>query len=308
MQNQMLQTRTDREGISPELYPFESHFENLSGHQYHYIDEGNGEPVVMLHGNPSWSFYYRNLIQKLTPYFHCLVPDHIGCGYSDKPGDEAYNYTLEQRVNDLEAFLHKKNITKNIHLVLHDWGGIIGMAYAHRHPESIKKIVILNTSAFHLPEGKKFPVVLTLTRTWIGAFLVRAFNAFAGLATIEGVKRIKLSKAVRKGFTAPYNSWKNRIAVLRFVQDIPLKPGDPGYALVKEVQENLFQFRNTPTLIAWGMKDFVFDKHFLETWMSYLPEARVHRFEDSGHYILEDQQEVICKLVFNFFTEYNETL
>lgn len=294
--------------VSPVLYPFKSHFETIGGHQYHYVEEGDGEPVVMLHGNPTWSFYYRELIQKLSPYFHCLAPDHIGCGYSDKPNDALYNYTFEQRVHDLEVFLELKGITQNIHLILHDWGGIIGMAYAHRHPKSIKKIVILNTAAFHLPKTKRFPRVLWFTRTWAGAFLVRAFNAFAYLATIEGVKRIRLPKDVRKGLTAPYDSWKNRIATLRFVQDVPLKPDDPGYGMITEMQEHLSQFRNTPTLIAWGMKDVVFDRHFLKTWMHYLPEARIHKFEDSGHYILEDQQEAIGKLVLDFFNECHETV
>ena len=130
-------------GIDPDLYPFESHFETIYGHQYHYVEEGKGEPVVMLHGNPTWSFYYRELIKKLSPYFHCLAPDHIGCGYSDKPGDSHYSYTLEQRVKDLEFFLEKKGIDHNIHLVMHDWGGIIGMSYACRHPQSIKKLVII---------------------------------------------------------------------------------------------------------------------------------------------------------------------
>ena len=289
-------------GVSHDLYPFESHFEIIGGHRYHYVEEGRGEPVLMLHGNPTWSFYYRELIKKLSPHFLCLAPDHIGCGYSDKPDDFSYSYTLEQRLHDLEVFLKRKGISQNIHLVVHDWGGIIGMAYAHRHPHAIKRIVLLNTAAFHLPKGKGFPWALRLARTWPGSICIRGLNAFAAIAAIEGVKRIRLSKEIRRGLTFPYNSWKNRIATLRFVQDVPLKPGDPGYALITEMQENLAQFRNKPTLIAWGMKDFVFDKDFLETWIQYLPQARVHRFEDSGHYILEDQQETIGRLVLDFFS------
>ena len=133
----------------------------------------------MLHGNPTWSFYYRELVKKLSPYFRCIAPDHIGCGYSDKPPDKTYSYTLEQRVNDVEEFLAKKGINENIHLVVHDWGGIIGMAFAHRHPASIKKLVIMNTAAFHLPKEKKFPLALSAYRTWAGAFVVRAFNGFS---------------------------------------------------------------------------------------------------------------------------------
>ena len=117
-----------------------------------------------------------------------------------------------------------------------------------------------------------------------------------------------MPKEVRQGFTAPYDSWENRIATLRFIQDIPLRPHDPGYGLISEVEENLGQFRHTPTLIAWGMKDRVFDRHFLETWEKYLPGARVYRFEDSGHYILEDQQEAIGKLVLEFFKGSHEAV
>lgn len=288
--------------VPPSLYPFESHYETVKGFRYHYIEEGEGEPVVMVHGNPSWSFYYRELMQRLSPHFHCIAVDHIGMGLSDKPTDEEYPYTLERRIDDLEAFLEQKGIVENIHLVMHDWGGMIGMGYAHRHPDRIKKIVVLNTAAFHLPKSKSFPLALWFTRTFLGAFLVRGFNAFSGMATREGVKRIKMPKEVRKGYTAPYNNWHNRIGTLRFVQDIPLKPGDPGYDVVAEVAKNLDQFAETPALIAWGLKDMVFDVHFLEEWEKHWPHAQVHRYEDGGHYILEDYQEEIGQLVEAFFT------
>jgi pimeloyl-ACP methyl ester carboxylesterase len=289
--------------VSPDLYPFESHYLNIGGHRYHYVEEGKGKPVVMLHGNPSWSFYYRKLIQRLSPNYRCLAPDHIGMGYSDKPGDDSYSYTLPQRVKDLEEFLETKGITKDITLVLHDWGGAIGMSYARRHPEAVKKIVLLNTSAFHLPESKPFPLMLRLTRTPIGAFFVRAFNAFSAGATRIGVRRKKMSRELRRAYCAPYDSWNNRIATLRFVQDIPLKKGDPGYDYVLDLQNHLHLFQNTPVLIAWGMKDVVFDRHFLQKWIEYLPQAEVHRFDDCGHYILEDAQEEIGKLIVNFLAK-----
>lgn len=286
--------------ISKELYPFQSHYLSIAGHQYHYVEEGEGDPVVMLHGNPTWSFYYRELIQKLSPHYHCLAPDHIGMGLSDKPGDADYEYTFPQRVQDLEDFLAAKGITENITLIMHDWGGPIGMSFARNHPEAIKKIVLLNTAAFHLPESKPFPGLLRLARTLFGALFVRAFNAFSVVAAMIGVKRTKMSREVRKAYLAPYNSWANRIATLRFVQDIPLAPGDPGYDYGVDLQEHLYLFRETPILIAWGMKDIVFDKHFLNKWLEYLPQAEVHRFEDGGHYILEDAQEEIGELVLNF--------
>jgi pimeloyl-ACP methyl ester carboxylesterase len=279
-----------------EFYSFKNNYLDLGGIKYHYLDEGKGDPVVMLHGNPTWSFYYRNLVLALRDSYRVIVPDHIGCGLSDKPDEKKYNYTLKQRVDDLEMLLSHLGINKEITLVVHDWGGMIGMAYAARHPERIKRLVILNTAAFHLPKTKKFPWQLWLTRTALGAFLVRGFNAFSLGAAIFGSKKPMAGKT-RKAYLAPYNSWANRIAVLRFVQDIPLNPGDPAYELVSEVENNLSKFADRPILICWGEKDFVFDHHFLNEWIKRFPKAQVHRFSNAGHYVLEDAGEEIIPLV-----------
>ncbi len=166
-------------------YPFTSHNLDLDGLAYHYLDEGSGDPVVMVHGNPSWSFYYRNLVLALRDRYRCIVPDHMGCGYSDKPSDDRYDYTLSRRIDDLERLLEQLGINDNITLVVHDWGGMIGMGYAVRHPQSIKRIVILNTAAFHLPTEKPFPLALKICRdTLLGTLLVRGFNAFSLAASL----------------------------------------------------------------------------------------------------------------------------
>ena len=144
--------------VSKDLYPFTGRFHNHGGLRQHYLDEGQGDPVVMVHGNPSWSFYYRNLVLALRGHYRVIVPDHIGCGLSDKPDDGRYRYTLKQRVDDLDALLDSLGIRERITLVLHDWGGMIGMAYACRYPERIRRLVILNTGAFPLPPTKKFPL------------------------------------------------------------------------------------------------------------------------------------------------------
>ncbi len=283
------------------LFSFQRNFLNRKGHQYHYVNEGQGEPVVMVHGNPSWSFYYRNLIKALSSNYQCIVPDHIGCGFSDKPDDQRYEYSLTNRIDDLEALLEHLNITENITLVVHDWGGMIGMGYAARHPERIKKLVILNTAAFHLPEAKAFPWPLWLCRnTLLGRFLVRGFNAFAAIAAKVGVKRKAMPKSIRQAYLAPFDSWKNRISTLRFVQDIPLKPTDKSYQLVSDITEGLAQFNQHPTLICWGMQDFVFDEHFLAQWQIHLPQAEVHSFSDCGHYILEDASDEVVPLICRF--------
>ena len=287
--------------VSKNIYPFESNFLDRSGLQYHYIDEGSGDPVVMVHGNPTWSFYYRNLIQALSGGYRTIAPDHIGCGLSDKPGDDRYEYTLRSRLDDLGALLSHLNIEREITLVLHDWGGMIGMLYAVRHPERIKRLVILNTSAFHLPDTKPFPWALWLCRnTALGAFLVRGFNAFSGIASHVGCKRKKMLPDIRRAYREPYSSWQNRIATLRFVQDIPLKPGDESYDLVAEVEQNVGKLTDKPMLVCWGLKDFVFDRHFLQCWEDRFPEAEVHRFDDCGHYILEDASDEVIAHIRNF--------
>ncbi|MFQ5559803.1 MAG: alpha/beta fold hydrolase [Nitrospinota bacterium] len=275
--------------VKKELYPFTSHFLDIDGQRLHYLDEGTGEPVLMLHGNPTWSFYFRNLVSALRENYRVIVPDHIGCGLSDKPGDKLYDYTLKQRIDDIDHLLKALNIDSGISLVLHDWGGMIGMGYAVRSPEKIKKIVLLNTGAFHLPPAKRFPFLLRIGRdTQVGAFLIRGLNAFVLLAA-SVCPRKRLLKDVRDAYLAPYNSWKNRIATLRFVQDIPLKSGDKCYDLVSEVQQNLHRFKSTPVMLLWGMKDFVFDKHFFKKWLEFFPDAETHAFENGGHYILEDE-------------------
>lgn len=284
--------------MGADLYPFAGRTLDLQGLRYHYLDEGRGEPVVMLHGNPTWSFYYRDLVKALRGEYRAIVPDHVGCGRSDKPDDSKYAYTLESRVNDLEALLDHLDLRANLTLVLHDWGGLIGMAFAHRHPERVKRLVVLNTAAFHLPAGKPFPWQLWLCRdTPLGPLLVRGLNAFCRGAARVGCKRRPMSAEIRAGYLSPYDSWRNRIAVLRFVQDIPLRRGDRGYELLTQVQDGLSRFRGVPMLICWGGRDFVFDRRFLDEWVRHFPDAEVSLIPDAGHYVLEDAcDEVIPRV------------
>ena len=285
-------------------YPFTGRTLDLDGLSYHYLDEGAGEPVVMVHGNPSWSFYYRNLVLALRGSCRCIVPDHIGCGFSDKPGDDRYDYPLSRRIDDLERLIDSLDLRGKITLVLHDWGGMIGMGYASRHPERIGRIVILNTAAFHLPKEKTFPLGLKICRdTLLGTLLVRGFNAFSVGASIVGCKKHPMSTELMQAYRAPYDSWQNRIATLRFVQDIPLSPGDRNYALVSEIAAGLDRFNNLPMTIFWGELDFVFDPAFLAEWKRRFPKAMVHSYPDAGHYILEDMKEEVVPLIAEFLKQ-----
>ena len=286
--------------IPKALYPFEGRFLDLDGLGYHYLDEGQGEVVVAVHGNPTWSFYYRNLIIALRGEYRVVVPDHIGCGMSDKPGDDAYNYTLTQRIEDFGRLMDDLGL-EDINLVVHDWGGMIGMAWAVQHPERIKRLVILNTAAFHLPKSKPLPWQLGLVRnTPLGSLMVRGFNAFSRGAAHVACTRKKLSKEIRDAYCAPYGNWADRIATLRFVEDIPLKPGDDGYSTVSDTAGRLDVFRDKPVLICWGDKDFVFDDHFLAEWKLIYPNAEIHQFPDCGHYILEDASEEVIPIIEDF--------
>ena len=287
--------------IPRDLYPFEGKHLELDELKLHYLDEGSGLPVLCVHGNPSWSFYFRNVVNELATDHRVIVPDHIGCGLSDKPSDEGYEYTLERRVADLEALMDHLGITAGLTLIVHDWGGMIGMGLAHRRPGLVARIVALNTGAFTLPPAKSFPWPLWLVRdTPVGAFLVQRFNAFSRGAARFCVTRGTMDPAVRQGMIAPYEPPDARIATLRFVQDIPLKPGDRAWALVKAVEDGLWRYADTPVLLCWGMKDFVFDHHFLDRFVELWPHAEVLRLEDAGHYVLEDAPEEVVPRIRTF--------
>ncbi len=295
---------TDLPGLDRSLYPFDSHYHALpSGHALHFVDEGpaSGRPVVMVHGNPTWSFYYRNVVRALASEHRCLAPDHIGMGLSDRPGDEDYDYTLGQRIDDLGHWLDAVEPDRTIDLVVHDWGGAIGLGWAARNPERIGKLVILNTWAFTIPDDAELPKSLSFARTRLGAFLITGFNAFSGLATRMATAS-KLPKNVARGLTAPYRGGSHRrLATLRFVQDIPLTESDPAWAVLAETERLLPALAAKPKFFGWGAKDFVFNDEVLDKWKEIFPDPRVAYFEDAGHYVLEDAGDRLIPMIREFF-------
>jgi len=279
--------------IDRELYPFDSHFLSRGSSRLHYLDEGEGTPVVMVHGNPSWSLYYRRVVAALSPTYRCIVPDHIGCGLSDKPDDDQYDYTLQTRIDDLTALIDATVPEGQVDLIVHDWGGAIGFGWAVQNPDRIRRLVVLNTAAFRNPAGQSLPKPLWLVRnTPLGSFLVRGLNAFSAGATRMAVIN-RMSSRLRRAYTAPYNSWKNRIATLRFVEDIPLNESDPAWTPLVETENGLDRLADKPMLICWGDQDFVFDETFLAEWQRRFPQASVHRYAGAGHYVLEDAGDEI---------------
>ena len=275
-------------------FPFSSGSVIMDGYRMAFLDEGEGECVVMVHGNPSWSYLYRNLVSALRPRYRCLVPDHMGCGRSDKP--QRYPYRLRTHVNNLERLLDRCGVNRCV-LVVHDWGGAIGMGWAGRHPERVAGLVVLNTAAF---PSDRIPLRISVCR-WplLGALLVRGANGFARAATFMAVRR-RMRPSVAAGFLAPYGSWRDRVAVHAFVRDIPLSPRHPSMETLVEVERSLDRLAGKPMLICWGGGDFCFDDHFYEQWRCRFPDAEAHYFPDAGHYVLEDALEAIRPLVSRF--------
>jgi cis-3-alkyl-4-acyloxetan-2-one decarboxylase len=263
-----------------------------------YLDEGprGDEAVLMLHGNPTWSFYYRRLVRALAPHLRCVAPDHVGMGLSDKPSD--YDYRLVSRIADVEALVATLGL-RRVHLVVHDWGGAIGFGWAARHPDLVGRIVILNTAAFPAPH---IPARIALCRVPVaGEWIVRGLNGFACPATWMAMHRRRLTRDERRAYLFAYDSWANRIGVHRFVRDIPMESDHPSRATLEEIERSLPQFAAHSVLILWGGKDFCFDDRFLARWRELYPKAACERYADAGHYVLEDAAEEICPRVRDFF-------
>ncbi len=262
-----------------------------------YLDEGprQEEAVLMLHGNPTWSFYYRQLVGALSPARRCIVPDHVGMGLSEKPA--GYEYTLASRIADVAALVASLGL-RRVDLVVHDWGGAIGFGFAAKFPAMIGRLVVLNTAAF---TSARIPLRIAACKLpAVGPLLVRGLNGFAAPATVMAMHRRALSPEERRAYLFPYDSWANRVGVNSFVQDIPLRPSHRSWATLVGVEQGLTQFRDRPALLEWGGRDFCFNDSFLWRWREVLPHAEVHRHGDAGHYILEDAREDVVPRVAAF--------
>lgn len=277
-------------------YPFKSHWlETDLMHQMHYLDEGEGHPIIMVHGNPTWSFFYRNLVLGLRRQYRCIVPDHIGCGLSDKPQD--YPYVLQNHIDNLVRLVESLDLQK-FHLIVHDWGGPIGIGMAQKFPDRLKKVTILNTAVF---TSSRIPRRISICKTPIlGSFLMRGLNAFARCATFMAVEK-PLNSLVKKAYIFPYNNWHNRIAIARFVQDIPLSNEQhPSWKTLKRIERGLSLLNKKPMMICWGAKDFCFNDHYLKEWLRRFIDVQLHRYSDAGHYVLEDAGDEILDCIQEF--------
>jgi haloalkane dehalogenase len=278
------------------LYPFDSHELRLGNLRYHYLDEGAGPPLLMVHGNPTWSFYWRNLVTAFREEYRVVAPDHIGCGLSDKPG--GYPYCLARHTDNLVHLIEDLDLS-GLTLLVHDWGGAIGLGAALRVPRRVARLVLFNTGAYPPPFvpwrilACRFPV--------LGRWAIRRLNLFARAALRMAVcHQDRLTPAVRAGLLAPYDSWEHRVALYRFVADIPLTRRHPTWQTLADLERRLPTLADRPVQAIWGLRDWCFTTACLDRLLVAFPQAEVHRLADAGHYVVEDADERIILLVREF--------
>ncbi len=284
------------------LYPFASHEIQVQGHRYHYLDEhpadvDDAETLLMVHGNPTWSFHWRNLIEHWRTSRRCVAPDHLGSGLSDKPANGAYRLT--DHVANLVQLIESLDL-RDVTLVAQDWGGAIGLGAALRVPERFSRFVLLNTGAFPPPS---IPWRIRACRLPVlGQLMMRGLNVFSLAALrMTMVRREQLTLPEQQGYLAPYGSWAERIGVYQFVRDIPASRRHPTYDTLAQIEAQLPSLADRPMQLIWGMRDWCFTPSCLARFEAIFPNAEVDRLEDAGHWVVEDATEQVVSRMDQFF-------
>ena len=280
-------------------FPFTPHYFDNNAFQMHYVDEGSGEPIVLVHGDPTWGYLYRNFIHALARHQRCIVPDHMGMGKSGIP-QEQYPYRLQHHIANFENLLLHLDL-HDVTLVLHDWGGPVGLGFATRHPERVKRLVLMNTWAFAPWPGGPFPRLLEIIRSARGEKFVLEKNGYLEPALLGTTFHIEnLTQEVMDAYRAPFPTPASRLAMLCWSRDIPVSEADPSYAEMKRIERGLSRFLDTPTLLVWGMRDPVLSEPVLRTWQSIYPRAITYEIEDASHFLQEDAPARIVNCIGEF--------
>ena len=253
-------------------YPFKPNYVKIDGYRQHYIDQAplnkpGAEPIVLLHGNPTWSFLYRKFVPPLVEAgYRAIAPDYIGWGRSDKPADFSF-YRLENRIKYFTKFMDLLNL-KDITLVMQDWGGPIGLGYAVEHPELIKRLIIMSTWAFEWPEKVVLPSFFRVcTEPYLGEALLMGYNLFiARTAT-------------------------------RVIQDVPFYKEHPSFGTMKRIEGQLNKLK-VPTLLVWGEDDILLPVY--DIWQKIYPHSELHMVPRAGHFIQEDAPEEVVAIIKGF--------
>jgi cis-3-alkyl-4-acyloxetan-2-one decarboxylase len=283
------------------LYPFASRWLQLPRGTMHYVDEGvpGGAPLLFVHGNPTWSFHWRNLIRAASSDYRAVAVDHLGCGLSDKP---PRTLRLADHVDHLVSLVDHLGLS-NVTLVAQDWGGAIGLGAMLRRPELLSRIVLFNTGAFppwYIPwriAVCRWPVV--------GKLGVQGLNLFTRAALRMTLARHRsLDSQVAAGYLATTDTWAHRRQTYEFVKDIPMGDRHPTWQTLSEIEHGLPSLADRPTMLVWGMKDWCFRPDCLEKFVAVWPEAEVHRLEDVGHWVVEDAPQESERLLTTFLATY----
>jgi acyl-CoA synthetase (AMP-forming)/AMP-acid ligase II/pimeloyl-ACP methyl ester carboxylesterase len=282
--------------VLPQQLPFQSRFVSVAGYRMHYIDEGSGPVVLLLHGNPTWSFLYRNVIRELRDSFRLIAPDFLGCGLSDRtPG---VRFKAIDRINQLEEFVTALGLTK-FSMVMHDWGGPLGTGFLLKRLDSIDRIIYLNTT---LTETESLPPIIKLAAfPVIGKALTRHTNTFVRLTTTMGAYK-KLTPDVVEGYKAPYTTRQQRDAIWDFVDDIPFDASHPTYSQMVEIAAGLPKVAQKPVKIIWGLRDPCFHREMLSKVAAHFPQAEILEIGDASHLVLDDAPQVAIPAIKEFLS------
>jgi haloalkane dehalogenase len=284
------ETRTrERPGWVPdELYPFRSHYADVAGARVHYVDEGSGPPLLLLHGNPTWSFLYRDIVAGLRDRYRCIAVDHPGFGLSSAaPG---YGFTAAEHADVLEQLVLRLELS-GVTMMVQDWGGPIGFAVATRHPDRFAAFVVGNTWAW----PKSDPGTQLFSRLLggpIGRRLILSRNLFVERILPAGVRRGTLPDAVMDAYRGPFPTPASRRPTAVFPHEILA-----SRPFLAEVEQGLPRLRDRPALIVWPTKDVAFGDRERRRWEQVLPQHRTVMLEGAGHYIQEDAAEEIVTAI-----------
>ena len=291
-------------------YPFKPNYVKIDGYRQHYIDAAplnkpGAEPIVLLHGNPTWSFLYRKFVPPLVEAgYRAIAPDYIGWGRSDKPADFSF-YRLENRIKYFTKFMDLLNL-KDITLVMQDWGGPIGLGYAVEHPGLIKRLVIMSTWAFDFPEefGQELPPLFKMCREpWLGEAMLLGFNVFVeGFLPGAIIRKEKITPEFVRAYRAPFPDYNSRIPTMA-IQDVPLERDHPSRPTMLGIQEKLNRLK-VPTLLVWGEDDDLLDvKRLPEFWKMIYPHAELRLVPRAGHFLQEDAPEEVVAIIKEFLAK-----
>lgn len=273
-------------------YPFTPNYFLMDGHKLHYVDEGEGDIILFVHGTPSWSFDFRNVIKRLSTGYRCIAIDHLGFGLSDKP--EIYDYTTQNHSRTLEKFVFEKQLGR-FTLIVHDFGGPIGLNFAIRYPERVKNLVVLNSWLWSSKNDDGFARMEKVLRSRWLPFLYRYLNFSPRFILPETFGSHKLPKRLLKQYTSPFANRTQRNGTLAFAQSL-LNDQD----WFEQLWNSRQAISSKPTLFVWGMKDPLIQPHYLKKFISGFENSTAIRLEACGHFPQEEQPDRMAESVVDF--------